>query len=290
MKKNTRRYVFLEYEDLKRVKFRKLEKVCDRVFVFIRKEEKFVPVDLVRKMQRFGRNAKWVLIEGLREEQNMQQHLSYFIGKLHEQSDLGIEFAILSNDTSYDALISYINSEEGRSCIRVKGRKHEAVQAEASPVRKRTAAPRYTLIDEMKSEEELRAFSEPSAPRSVEPPTVINTETNGFHSDASNTLVQSFVDDFTIVAEAEEPEVQEDISDAPSEIFDAKDIISRTAEQTVQRLIRSGNRPALVSTLKNYILLHNQELSVHSNIDRIIDRMESDSKIAVNDGEVVYFF
>ena len=69
-----------------------------------------------------------------------------------------------------------------------------------------------------------------------------------------------------------------------------EELITRTAEETVKRLIRSGNRPEEISTLKNYILLHSQELSLHGNIDRIIQKMKDSNDIDIRNGEVVYNF
>ncbi len=67
-------------------------------------------------------------------------------------------------------------------------------------------------------------------------------------------------------------------------------VIEKTAEETIQRLIRSGNRPAEVNTLKNYILLHNQELSLYGNVDRIIQKLEEDKEIEIMKEDVIYHF
>lgn len=273
MKKSTRRYIYLDFDDLRNIKFRKLEKVCDRLFVFVRKEEQNIPVDLVQKMQRFGRNAKWVVIDGLDPEQNMNYHVSFFMGKLHERVDAGIEFAILSNDESYDTLVNYINNQSVRSCIRVKGkaRKPRTIRRQVST---RTEHSNFTLADEMKSEEVLKAYAAPVSAIPVKPAVVV---ASGYDEMIENKepLVKSVNKEFKLLQENS---------------FNDEGIVERTANETVQRLVRSGNRPALVSTLKNYILLHNQELSIHSNIDKIIDYMQTDKKIEVNDGEVVYHF
>ena len=291
MKKSTRRYLFLDFEDLKNIKFRKIEKVCDRIFVFIRKEEKQIPVDLVQKMQRFGRNAKWVVIDGLDIMQNMNYHLSFLMGKLHERIDTEIEFAVLSNDEDFDPLISYINTKGGRSCLRVKGKQRErrVVEQETAPITppttpRRTAPSNYTLIDEMKSEEELLAFSAPMTPREVEPAILISAGYDDENLKSEEPIVRSVTNQFTLLDNSSNGE--EDSTSG----FDDGQIVNRTAEETVSRLIRSGNRPALISTLKNYILLHNQELTVHGNIEAIISRMEEKKEIEVKDEEVIYHF
>jgi len=288
MKKSTRRYLFLDFEDLKKIKFRKIEKVCDRIFVFIRKEEKQIPVDLVQKMQRFGRNAKWVVVDGLDIMQNMNYHISFLMGKLHERIDNEIEFAVLSNDENFDPLISYINTKGGRSCLRVKGKKRERIVEEApasspAPIR-RTAPSSYTLIDEMKSEEELQAFSAPMTPREVEPAILVSAGYDGENFKLEEPIVRSVTNQFTLLDNESKDE------ESSTSGFDDGQIVNRTAEETVSRLVRSGNRPALISTLKNYILLHNQELTVHGNIDAIISRMEEKKEIEVKDEEVIYHF
>lgn len=290
MKKSTRRYLFLDFEDLKDIKFRKIEKVCDRIFVFIRKEEKQVPVGLVQKMQRFGRNAKWVVIDGLDIMQNMNYHISFLMGKLHERIDTEIEFAVLSNDENFDPLITYINTKGGRSCLRVKGKKKERRKVEdaaANPVVRRrvVATSNYTLIDEMKSEEELQAFSAPITPREVEPAILISAGYDDENLKSEEPIVRSVTNQFTLLDNTINGNGNSETSG-----FGDGQIVNRTAEETVSRLVRSGNRPALISTLKNYILLHNQELTVHGNIDAIISRMEEKKEIEVKDEEVIYHF
>lgn len=263
MNKSTRRFIFLDFSNLKRIKFKKLEKVCDRLFVFIRKEEEQVPFQLVQKMQRFGKNAKWVVIEGV--EKNMNYHISFFMGKLHEKIDISIEFAVLSNDREFDPLINFINSYGQRSCIRVKGENRKEKQKEASS---------FTMKDEMKLEEELSNYKEIVSPKQVAPATLVSAGFDEMHDTAKESIVLPSANNYTLLKND----------------FDETPLIERTAEETVQRLIRSGNRPALVSTLKNYILLHNQELTIHGNIEKIISKLESTKEIKVADGEVSYNF
>ncbi|MGK0365384.1 MAG: hypothetical protein ACI85O_002450 [Saprospiraceae bacterium] len=285
MKKSTRRYLFLDFEDLKDIKFRKIEKVCDRIFIFIRKEEKQIPVDLVQKMQRFGRNAKWVAIDGLDIMQTMNYHISFLMGKLHERIDTEIEFAVLSNDENFDPLVTYINTKGGRSCLRVKGKQREKVMEEtpSSTPRRHPATSNYTLIDEMKSEKELQAFSAPVTPREVEPAILVSAGYDDEKLKSEEPIVRSVTNQFTLLDNSSN-------GDSDTSGFDDGQIVNRTAEETVSRLVRSGNRPALISTLKNYILLHNQELTVHGNIDAIISCMEEKKEIEVKKEEVIYHF
>lgn len=84
------------------------------------------------------------------------------------------------------------------------------------------------------------------------------------------------------------PTFSEEDGDVPVMVDD--EIISRTAEETIKRLIRSGNRPAEIATLKNYILLHSQELSLHGNVDRIVQKMRDTKDIEIKKGEIIYNF
>lgn len=63
----SRRYIFVDFESLKKIKFKKLEKVCDKVFIFIDSKENSLPLELVRQMQRMGRSVKWVVVENLNQ-------------------------------------------------------------------------------------------------------------------------------------------------------------------------------------------------------------------------------
>jgi PIN domain len=113
-----RRYLFVGYDTLNHIKFKKLEKVSDKIFVFIGSDVPSIPFEIVRDVQKMGNNLKWVEVPG-EAQLDLNYHICFLIGKLHERISGDVEFAILSNDESFDALVSYINSM-GRSCLRVK--------------------------------------------------------------------------------------------------------------------------------------------------------------------------
>ena len=114
----SRRYIFIDFENLKKVKFKKLEKVCDKVFIMINADEDQIPFDLVVQMQRLGRGVKWIPVHET-EEMDMNYLLCFLMGQLHNKARKDVEFAILSNDPYFDALVNFINAD-GRSCLRVK--------------------------------------------------------------------------------------------------------------------------------------------------------------------------
>ncbi|HFA52248.1 MAG TPA: hypothetical protein ENJ95_24785 [Bacteroidetes bacterium] len=229
MNAQTRRYVFVDYNNLLEVKFKKLEKVSSRIFVFIKASQEQIPLSLVRQTQRAGKSLRWIVVSNAGQGK-LNYHIAFIMGKLHQKLDQAVEFAIVSNDMDFDPLIAYIN-ESGRPCIRVKRKSEEKV-----------------YFEEKIEMERMDGFSD-------DPFTVDILR----GSDRMDVLVED-------------------------------EIISKTAEETVKRLIRSGNRPAEVETLKNYINLHFQELSLAGHIDRILQKMEEAKDIEITEGEVAYNF
>ncbi len=231
MNSNSRRYIFIDYENLKRVKFKKLEKVCDKVFILINAEEQFIPFSLVQQMQKLGKGIKWVPVYGP-DASDFNYHISFMMGKLHQRVAKEVEFAILSNESAFDSLINFINSE-GRSCLRVKRKQ----------TRKEKRAPKQ-LISETENGAVITAEASDLSHRQFLPETPINEIT----------------------------------------------YVQETAKETIERLMRSGNRPAEINMLKSYILLHNQELTEHGNVDQIIKHLQDEDEIEINEGEVIYNF
>ncbi len=228
MNSQTRRYVFIDYENLQLVKFKKLEKVSTRIFVFVEAKEEAIPLALVQTLQRVGKNLKWVVVN-TSQSGNLNYHIAFVMGKFHQKVEPDVEFAVVSNDTDYDPLVTFINSC-GRSCLRVRRRRERAL------------------------------FKEPLTSQQN---SVFDLDNMSLETVAVETKMDFLVQD---------------------------EIISRTAEDTVKRLIRSGNRPTEISTLKNYIHLHNQELSLHGQINLIIDKMKETKDIEIHKEEVVYNF
>lgn len=227
MSTHTRRYVFVDYNDLLQVKFKKLEKVATRIFVFIDSNQDQIPLSLVRQTQNAGKNLRWLVVSNANNGK-LNYHIAFIMGKLHQKLDKDVEFAIVSDDPDFDPLVYYIN-ESGRDCILVKRKGEE------------------------------KPFTEPV------------TENDGIEDstyDNGNILMGN--ENIDVLVEDE--------------------IISKTADETVKRLIRSGNRPAEVETLRNYINLHFQQMSLHGHIDRIIDKMKEAKDIEIVEEEVIYNF
>lgn len=246
MTAHVRRYVFLDYLTLQQIKFKKLEKVSDKVFVFVGSNEENIPFELVKEAQRMGNNLKWIEASGSAQH-DLNYHICFLMGKLHEKIGSDIEFAILSNDTAFDPLVNFINST-GRSCIRVKQQGGDLPKSEAPP----------QYVESPENENLIKSI----AREQTEPADSVTTLFGNRRSESSAAL--------------------EGVSN-PS-------FIDETARETVRRLIRSGNRPTDLHLLKNYILLHNQEVSTQGNVEKVINLLQANNEIKVRNEEVIYNF
>ena len=246
MENSNRRYIFIDFNNLKKIKFKKLEKVCDKVFVFIDNDTKSIPLKLVIQMQRLGKGIKWIPITKPHRG-NMNYHMCFLMGQLDKKLDKEIEFAVLSQNKSFDSLINYIN-EKGRSCIRVK---REKTKMEAA------------VLEEQAHEEQQKTGMTPEE-------VLTQIENNNFSQEQELLASNSATDTDVLVLD--------------------NTLIDRTARQTIKRLVRSGNRPAEIEMLKEYILLNNQEVTEEGNIDKIIHRLEKTNEIQISGNEVIYNF
>lgn len=254
MTTHTRRYVFLDFDTLINIKFKKLEKVCDKIFVFVGFEITDVPFTLVRDMQRMGSAIKWVEV-GATLTHDLNYHICFLMGKLHEKISGDVEFAILSNDTAFDPLVNFINST-GRSCVRIKNTIEKSTPP--SPQKTDTTPPLSMSSISDKNGSEVKQVSQSALD-------ALNTRLFGEHISETD-------DEDKVQANGEHT------------------LIEETARETVRRLVRSGNRPQNVTMLRNYILLHNQELSLHGDVDKIISRLKDSNDIELNNGAVQYNF
>ena len=131
MTTHSRRYVFLDFDTLVNIKFKKLEKVCDKIFVFVGSDITTVPFTLVREMQNMGNAIKWIEV-GETVTLDLNYHICFLMGKLHEKISGDVEFAILSNDEAFDPLVNFINAT-GRGCLRIKNTISEKTTPQPPP-------------------------------------------------------------------------------------------------------------------------------------------------------------
>jgi hypothetical protein len=113
----TRRYIFATYNDIVGIKADLLDKVCERLYILINEDVESIPFHLVKSFQKLKKGLRWVTIQSDDLEEK-KLALSFLLGKLHEKKAKDIEFAILSDESEFDGLISFINKAR-RNCLRV---------------------------------------------------------------------------------------------------------------------------------------------------------------------------
>lgn len=247
-----RRFVFTDFKTLQHVNFEKLEKVCDKLFVLIHHQEQHIPLPLVLSMQQMGKNAKWLVIYAQPHE-TLDFHLSYFLGKLDEKLSEDIEFVLLSGKENLDPLVDFINTR-GRSCLRVT---IEDTESEAE--------------EEVETEAYLRDDTNE----------VYEEEEDGFNIDLSEVSPTG--------AGLESSRILQET--ATRRISTAEKDIENKALETVQRLQFTGNRPAEVVLLRDYIALFHQDMeNDDGQADQIINKLVEDKQIEVRKGIIKYNF
>lgn len=238
MNPGEQRYLFVSFEVLKKIKYSQLSKVCDRAYVFVSKDEKHIPFEMVKLFQKMGKQLKWVEAETT-QSSSLHLIMSFTIGKLHKKLDKETEFAILSNDESFDPLVGMIN-EEDRYCVRVKQNNEE----------------------EAEEENENKPIPATQVMQTASRATVEEEPSNGFGA--------------------------EYLFSGRNEI--KGDFIEHCAENTIKRLIRSGNRPSSLYLLKEYINLNNQELTQQDDVDLVIEKLEEANEIKLLGEDIIYNF
>ncbi len=262
----TRRYVFLDYNNLRLVDLKKLTKVSDKIFVFVSDELQNIPFAFARKLQKLGKSLKWIPIPHAYNSKDFYHNMCFLLGRLHERISTDIEFALISDDVQMDNVLEWINND-GRNCVRVKETTNTST-IQSSPQKEDFVLNVEENDDDFEDDMDLDDDE-------IE---------NGLELSALENLTKR-------IEELPSQKIETETITKPQNGHDKGDsIVSETAKETIRRLIRSGNRPAEISTLKNYILLHNQELVVHGNIDNIIKRMEENNEIKISEGRVSYNF
>lgn len=66
--------------------------------------------------------------------------------------------------------------------------------------------------------------------------------------------------------------------------------IERSADDIVNRLVRSGNRPASILSLKDYIRLNNKHVRSEADVEKVIGVLREKQEIELQDDEVIYHF
>jgi len=203
-------------------------------------------------MQRMGKNAKWIVAKS-NSSDSLEFHLSFLLGKLDEKLSEEIEFAILSSSTNLDPLIDFIN-QRGRNCLRV-------------------------TVEETEAELEIEELEEEAY--------LLDDEAEEFETE---TDLRIDLSESAATATQKGASRSAEISTETSKVIDKQEIENKALE-TVQRLQYTGNRPAEVILLRDYIALFHQGIEDDDGqADQIINMLVENKQIEVRKGIIKYNF
>lgn len=116
---NKQKIVLVDYENLPNIDLSDAEKDKHvEVYIFVGQNQKKIPVEVVFEMQRMGSSAHWVKVVGSGKN-NLDFHLCFMMGQLHEQKSTDTDFFVLSKDKGFDNVIEYAK-QWGRRCYRIE--------------------------------------------------------------------------------------------------------------------------------------------------------------------------
>ena len=265
------RIIFISIDDLQKISLNKLEQVCDAAYVFVDKEAKVVPINLVQQLQHLGESLKWVATNG-KTPDAVANYISFFMGRLHEQLGKEVEFAIISESLAMDHLIHYIN-EKGRSCIRVINKKEELPTT--SDLKEVNWSTNKAITDKNIIKENngvLKKVAPEPSPKKMD---------RMLEPTASTSIPVMQVMD----AKPSNGKIKPANGNNKANLLPEK-----VARETIKRLVLSGNRPEALESLKSYILLQYNSQEVNQQIDSIIGKMEKTNDIKVQNEAVIYNF
>jgi len=279
--------VFVHYEDLLNIRFKKLEKVTDKLYVFISDTIEQMPVWLVKQVQEMGRDLEWVDV-GDSDRDVTNTLMAFTIGTLHEKVDLGVEFAILSDDDRVDSLVEHICSGE-RSCVRVKQGASVHAPSTSSASKTLHEIPKGSVLS-----------SNPLTNRTLLVEEEIDEDVEDLDLDAASLNKPKGFDDFSAFQQEDATHtvnqegtfnLRPRLQKTPPVSVEQREVnVAGLADNVVRRLIRSGNRPADVSMLRSYILLHSDDATAMEYVQEMIEHMTRTGEIKVDNGAVLYNF
>lgn len=103
-------YVLIDYENVQVESLALLKSEQFRVKVFLGPNNKKLPVELVLAMHGLGDRAEYIVLE-TSGANALDFHIAYYLGVLATADPLGF-FHVISKDTGFDPLLSYLKSKK----------------------------------------------------------------------------------------------------------------------------------------------------------------------------------
>lgn len=109
------KWAFIDYENIGTLAKIDMSQY-ERVTVFMGAKQP--RLDFGDKKYDFPLNLQVVQIKAS-QENNLDFHLAYYLGKSNSEAPLGVQFDVVSNDNGFSPLLSHLK-QNGRSCKQVK--------------------------------------------------------------------------------------------------------------------------------------------------------------------------
>ncbi|MFN0203812.1 MAG: PIN domain-containing protein [Bacteroidia bacterium] len=130
----TNQFAFVDYESYPN--FHKKHDISELagLILFLGCQQTKIPIELAKKLQPLGKDVHYICI-GEISKNNLDFHLSAYLGMYHSSLSLDYEFIIYANDAGYDHLLIYLTKELGRKCTRIQAEEEELSQQELTVVK-----------------------------------------------------------------------------------------------------------------------------------------------------------
>lgn len=103
-------YILVDYENIQNIDLSSIKDKNIYIKMFIGSKQNNIPTDLVIKSQKLGDQIEWIQING-NGKNALDFHIAFELGKLVGKETKSF-FHIISKDTGYDPLISYMKSQK----------------------------------------------------------------------------------------------------------------------------------------------------------------------------------
>ncbi|BBC22579.1 PIN domain-containing protein [Pseudanabaena sp. ABRG5-3] len=103
-------YILVDYENVQNIDLTCFKEKTFFIKIFIGTNQTKIPIDLVLKSQELGNQVEWIQINGSGKNA-LDFHITFILGRLVQKEPESF-FHIISKDTGFDPLISYLKNQK----------------------------------------------------------------------------------------------------------------------------------------------------------------------------------
>ena len=103
-------YILVDFENVQNIDLNSIKDKNFYIKVFVGTNQTKIPVELVLKSQELGNQVEWIQINGSGKNA-LDFHITFVLGRL-TQKDPDAFFHIISKDTGFDPLITYLKNQK----------------------------------------------------------------------------------------------------------------------------------------------------------------------------------